>query len=278
MTTDFLPRLPDSTTVLDDPVLPTALAGLLARLSAGPAVDPAASALVDQAVAVLRRPGFDTLLSLPQLAFEPFDYQLRDGIRRCCAACAAGRSWPTRSGWARPSRPAWSSPSCGCAGWPTRTLVVTPAGLVEQWREELERKFGLPTSIVTGTKRGSGRPRRPAGAAGLAGRGAPGPAEVARSPAARWDRGGRRRGTPAARPDAARPGSSIRALDRAVPAAADRHPGGEPAAGPLRDDLPGRSRVCSARPRQFRTRHAAAGDDADQRRATWPSCGPGPGR
>jgi SNF2 family DNA or RNA helicase len=30
-----------------------------------------------------------------------------------------------------------------------RTLVVTPAGLVEQWRDELERKFSLPTSIVT---------------------------------------------------------------------------------------------------------------------------------
>ena len=73
MTTDFLPRLPDSATALDEPVLSTAMAGLLARLSAGPAVDPAASALVDQAVAVLRRPGFDTLLSLPQLAFEPFD-------------------------------------------------------------------------------------------------------------------------------------------------------------------------------------------------------------
>ena len=75
MTADFLPRLPDSTAVLDEAGLPTALAGLLARLSAGPAVDPSVSALVDQAVAVLRRPGFDTLLSLPQLTFEPFDYQ-----------------------------------------------------------------------------------------------------------------------------------------------------------------------------------------------------------
>jgi hypothetical protein len=64
-----------------------------------------ASALVDQAVAVLRRPGFDTLLSLPQLAFEPFDYQ-RETASTCCAACAAGRSWPTKSGWVRPSKPA----------------------------------------------------------------------------------------------------------------------------------------------------------------------------
>jgi SNF2 family DNA or RNA helicase len=55
--------------------LPAALLTLLGRLSGAPAVDPAASALVDRAVAVLRRPGFDTLLSLPQLAFTPFDYQ-----------------------------------------------------------------------------------------------------------------------------------------------------------------------------------------------------------
>jgi hypothetical protein len=33
------------------------LLGLLGRLSTAPAVDPAVSALVDQAVAVLRRPG-----------------------------------------------------------------------------------------------------------------------------------------------------------------------------------------------------------------------------
>ena len=35
-------------------------------------------------------------------------------------------------------------------GLAERTLVLTPAGLVEQWREELERKFSLPTAIVTG--------------------------------------------------------------------------------------------------------------------------------
>ena len=65
--------------------------------------------------------------------------------RRCCAGCGAGRSSPTRSGWARPSRPVWCSPSCGCAGSPTARWSITPAGLVGQWREELERKFGLPT-------------------------------------------------------------------------------------------------------------------------------------
>ena len=35
-------------------------------------------------------------------------------------------------------------------GLAERALVLTPAGLVEQWRDELERKFSLPTAIVTG--------------------------------------------------------------------------------------------------------------------------------
>ena len=34
-------------------------------------------------------------------------------------------------------------------GLADRVLVLTPAGLVEQWREELERKFALPTAIAT---------------------------------------------------------------------------------------------------------------------------------
>ncbi len=43
-------------------------------------------------------------------------------------------------------------------GLADRTLVLTPAGLVEQWREELERKFGLPTVIARGQGR-EGRTR-----------------------------------------------------------------------------------------------------------------------
>ena len=156
---------------------------LLARLRNGARRQPDWSALVDDAVQVWARPGFDTFLAAPRLRFEPFDYQ-RGPRRRCCAACEAGRSWPTRSGWARPSRPAWSSPSCACGAWPTAALVVTPAGLVEQWRDELERKFGLPTAIARPDEAGSRTRTRPAGAAGLAGRGAPGPAEEPSSPEA----------------------------------------------------------------------------------------------
>ena len=45
-------------------------------------------------------------------------------------------------------------------GLADRALVITPAGLVDQWREELERKFGLPTTIAArgGWEDGDDRP------------------------------------------------------------------------------------------------------------------------
>ena len=44
-------------------------------------------------------------------------------------------------------------------GLADRVLVLTPAGLVEQWREELERKFALPTAILTAGAAGSAAER-----------------------------------------------------------------------------------------------------------------------
>jgi SNF2 family DNA or RNA helicase len=129
--------------------LPAVLRTLLGRLSGAPAVDPAASALVDRAVAVLRRPGFDTLLSLPQLAFTPFDYQqetaatvLRRMRGRAILADEVGLGKTIEAGLI--------ATELRLRGLADRTLVITPAGLVEQWRDELERKFGLPTAILSG--------------------------------------------------------------------------------------------------------------------------------
>lgn len=131
------------------PVVPPVLAGLLDRLSAAPPVDAAVSTLVDQAIAVLRRPGFDTLLSLPQLAFEPFDYQ-------CDAASVVLRRMRGRAiladevGLGKTIEAGLVLSELRLRGLAGRTLVITPAGLVQQWRDELERKFGLPTAILTG--------------------------------------------------------------------------------------------------------------------------------
>lgn len=142
----------DSSEPFDQPALPESLLRLVGRLAAAPAVDPGASSLVDQAVAVLRRPGFDTLLSLPQLTFEPFDYQretaatvLRRMRGRAILADEVGLGKTIEAGLI-----ASELRLRGLAG---RTLVITPAGLVEQWRDELERKFGLPTTILSGKDR-----------------------------------------------------------------------------------------------------------------------------
>ncbi|MBS2966833.1 DEAD/DEAH box helicase [Actinocrinis puniceicyclus] len=125
--------------------LPAAWQTLLDRLTAAEAADAAVSALVDDAVEVWRRPGFDTLLSLDRLAFEPFDYQrqtativLRRMRGRAVLADEVGLGKTIEAGLILSE--------LRMRGLADRTLVITPAGLVEQWREELERKFALPTA------------------------------------------------------------------------------------------------------------------------------------
>jgi SNF2 family DNA or RNA helicase len=125
--------------------LPEAWRALLHRLAAAEIMDPAVSGLVDDAVEVWRRPGFDTLLSLSRLAFEPFDYQrqtatvvLRRMRGRAVLADEVGLGKTIEAGLILSE--------LRLRGLADRTLVVAPAGLVEQWREELERKFTLPTT------------------------------------------------------------------------------------------------------------------------------------
>ena len=62
---------------------------------------------------------------------------------RCSSSSVVAFCLPMRSGSARRSKPAWYSRNMRCAAWPSARLVLTPASLVGQWREELETKFGL---------------------------------------------------------------------------------------------------------------------------------------
>ncbi|GFH39156.1 DEAD/DEAH box helicase [Streptomyces pacificus] len=131
----------------------------MARLGAAP-VDPVTSALVDAAVEVWRRPGFDSFLSLPHLSFAPFGYQLQTAqtvLRRM-----RGRAiLADEVGLGKTIEAGLVLSELRMRGLADRTLVLTPAGLVEQWREELERKFGLPTAIARGqgwTEADSDRP------------------------------------------------------------------------------------------------------------------------
>lgn len=145
-------RAGNSSGPIGQPLLPESLLRLVGRLTAAPAINPAASALVDQAVAVLRRPGFETLLSLPQLTFEPFDYQ-RDTAATVLRRMRGRAILADEVGLGKTIEAGLIASELRLRGLAGRTLVITPAGLVEQWRDELERKFGLPTTILSGKDR-----------------------------------------------------------------------------------------------------------------------------
>ena len=139
--------------------IPEAWRVLLDRLNAAEPVDPAVSGLVEDAVEVWRRPGFDTLLSLSRLLFEPFDYQ-------CQTATTVLRRMRGRAvladevGLGKTIEAGLILSELRLRGLADRSLVIAPAGLVEQWREELERKFALPTTdTATFAARGHGADR-----------------------------------------------------------------------------------------------------------------------
>ena len=122
------------------------LGGGVGAGSVGVPVDEQVSLLVDEAVKVWSRPGFDTFLSVPALHFTPFDYQLqaaRSALRRM-----RGRAiLADEVGLGKTIEAGLILAELRLRGLADRTLVITPAGLVAQWQEELERKFGVPTTI-----------------------------------------------------------------------------------------------------------------------------------
>ncbi len=130
--------------------LPAELDGyraLLRRLEQGRPVDDVTADLVDQALGVWARPGFETFVSLPRLRFEPFGYQLQ-------AAGSALRLMHGRAiladevGLGKTIEAALVASELRLRGLAAQTLILVPVGLVEQWQEELDRKFGLPSVLV----------------------------------------------------------------------------------------------------------------------------------
>ena len=92
--------------------------------------------------------GFDELVSLDQLKFVPFDYQVHSAqimLRRFrgrgmfCDEVGLGKT--IEAGLVLKEYLARNVIQ--------RIMVVTPAALVEQWREELAVKFGLPDFVTT---------------------------------------------------------------------------------------------------------------------------------
>ncbi len=126
----------------------TTYASLLEQIAADQPVDPRTTKLVDAAIAVWTRPGFDTFVSLPHLRFEPFDYQMN-------AAGAVLRRMHGRAiladevGLGKTIEAGLVMSELRMRGLAGKILVLAPAGLVEQWREELDRKFALPSEFVS---------------------------------------------------------------------------------------------------------------------------------
>lgn len=134
------------------PELPEGYFGLVDRLqSAGP-VAASRSALVEAALGVWARPGFDTLICLPRLRFEPFGYQL--GAARAVLGRMRGRAiLADEVGLGKTVEAGIVISELMLRSQAKNVLVVAPVGLLEQWREELDRKFALPSQIIGRTWR-----------------------------------------------------------------------------------------------------------------------------
>ena len=61
-------------------------------------------------------------------------------------ACPARSAWPTRWGWARPSKRA-DHPSAVALGRAHRVLILLPETLQHQWLVEMLRRFNLHFSL-----------------------------------------------------------------------------------------------------------------------------------
>ncbi len=117
--------------------------GLLEQLAQPRLIENDASVLVDEAAGVWARPGFDTFICLPRLRFEPFQHQLH-------AASMVLRGMRSRAiladevGLGKTIEAGLVLSELYLRRLAERVLILVPAGLVQQWWEELDRKFALP--------------------------------------------------------------------------------------------------------------------------------------
>jgi SNF2 family DNA or RNA helicase len=105
-----------------------------------------AAHLMDQAIDIWARPGFDRLVSLPRLRFEPFDYQLR--ATETVLGRMRGRAiLADEVGLGKTIEAGLVLSELRLRGLASRALVLAPTGLLSQWDEEFKRKFALPSRV-----------------------------------------------------------------------------------------------------------------------------------
>lgn len=145
-----MPAPPVGSRSAEDIAPPHPFAGLAARLSTGNGLDFAVSSLVDAALEVWSRPGFDTLVSLGHVNIEPFEHQMAT-VRTVLRRMRGRAILADEVGLGKTIEAALVLSELRARGLARRALVIAPAGLVGQWQEELDRKFALPSAVVTGT-------------------------------------------------------------------------------------------------------------------------------
>ncbi len=124
---------------------------LLDRLPAVPVAAPHASRLVEDAVSLWMRPGFETFVSLSRLRFEPFGYQL--GAAQAALLRMRGRAiLADEVGLGKTIEAGMVLSELYLRQLAQRVLILAPAGLVGQWAEELDRKFALPVKVAAGRR------------------------------------------------------------------------------------------------------------------------------
>jgi SNF2 family DNA or RNA helicase len=121
---------------------------LVEQLSALPPMSQERHDLVEAAIGVWRRPGFDTFASVSNLPFDPLDYQLR--AASVVLQRMSGRAiLADEVGLGKTIEAGIVLSELRLRGLVRRVLVLTPTGLVAQWGEEFERKFTIPTTVAT---------------------------------------------------------------------------------------------------------------------------------
>jgi SNF2 family DNA or RNA helicase len=138
---------PLSETSDDEPELLTAYAPLIARLEAGEPVVERVSRLVDAAIVTSTRPGFDEFVSLSHLRFTPFGHQLA-AARRALRQLRGRAILADEVGLGKTIEACLILSELSYRRLLRHTLILVPPGLVEQWAEEVDRKFALPSLIL----------------------------------------------------------------------------------------------------------------------------------
>ncbi len=137
---------PDAST--SGAVVPPEYAALIEQLGALPLVSEQRRDMVEAAIGVWRRPGFDTFASLSSLPFDPFDHQLR--AASVVLQRMSGRAiLADEVGLGKTIEAGIVLSELRLRGLARRVLVLAPTGLVAQWGEELERKFALATVVAS---------------------------------------------------------------------------------------------------------------------------------